>query len=87
MPTPVGGADFVVEHLAQLAALAWRDFSITSPLTEATLHAKQPQPTPAGEASEAAAARQSPLPSFDSSQFPSTCSSLPLVFRCSNVAC
>ena len=32
-------------------------------------------------------ARQSPLPSSDSSQFPSTCSSLPLVFGCSNVAC
>ena len=27
------------------------------------------------------------LPSSDSSQFPSTCSSLPLVFGCSNVAC
>ena len=32
-------------------------------------------------------ARQSPLPSSDSSQFPSTCSSLPLVSGCSNVAC
>ena len=33
-------------------------------------------------------ARQSPLPSKpDSPQFPSTCSSLPLVFGCSNVAC
>ena len=33
-------------------------------------------------------ARQSPLPSkSDSSQFPSTCSSLPLVFGCSTVAC
>ena len=27
------------------------------------------------------------LPSSDSSQFPSTCSSLPLVFGCSKVAC
>ena len=27
------------------------------------------------------------LPSSDSPQFPSTCSSLPLVFGCSNVAC
>ena len=27
------------------------------------------------------------LPSSDSSQFPSSCSSLPLVFGCSNVAC
>ena len=33
------------------------------------------------------AARQSPLPSPDSSQFPSTCSSSPLMFGCSNVAC
>ena len=33
------------------------------------------------------AARQSPLPSSDSSQFLSTCSSSPLVFGCSNVAC
>ena len=33
-------------------------------------------------------ARTSPLPSkSDSSQFPSTCSSLPLVSGCSNVAC
>ena len=32
-------------------------------------------------------ARQSPLPSSDSSQFLSTCSSSPLVFGCSNVAC
>ena len=32
-------------------------------------------------------ARHSPLPSSDPSQFPSTCSSLPLVFGCSNVAC
>ena len=32
-------------------------------------------------------ARQSPLPSSDSSQFPSTYSSLPQVFGCSNVAC
>ena len=32
-------------------------------------------------------ARQSPLPSSDSSQFRSTCSSLPLVSGCSNVAC
>ena len=33
------------------------------------------------------AARQSPLPSSDSSQISSTCSSLPLVFGCSDVAC
>ena len=33
-------------------------------------------------------ARQKPFfPSLDSSQFPSICSSLPLVFVCSNVAC
>ena len=32
-------------------------------------------------------ARQSPLPSSDSSQISSTCSSMPLVFSCSNVAC
>ena len=32
-------------------------------------------------------ARQSSLASSDSSQFLSTCSSLPLVFGCSNVAC
>ena len=30
---------------------------------------------------------KSPLPSLDSSRFPSTCSSLPLVFGCPNVAC
>ena len=34
-----------------------------------------------------AQARQSPLPSFDSSQSSSTCSSSPLVFGCSNVSC
>ena len=34
-----------------------------------------------------ALARQSPLPSLDSSQFPSICSSSPLVFGCSDVAC
>ena len=34
-----------------------------------------------------AVARQRPLPSSDSSQFPSTCSSLPLVSGCSSVAC
>ena len=33
------------------------------------------------------AARQSPLPSRGSSQYPSTCSSPPLVFGCSDVAC
>ena len=32
-------------------------------------------------------ARQSPLPSSDSSQFSSTCSSFSLVFGCSTVAC
>eukprot|EP00443_Scrippsiella_acuminata_P030002 CAMPEP_0115328646 /NCGR_PEP_ID=MMETSP0270-20121206/84793_1 /TAXON_ID=71861 /ORGANISM="Scrippsiella trochoidea, Strain CCMP3099" /LENGTH=389 /DNA_ID=CAMNT_0002749185 /DNA_START=46 /DNA_END=1211 /DNA_ORIENTATION=- len=49
-------ADFVVENLAWLAALAWRDFDISSPLTDPALHAKREAPTPIGEAAVAAAA-------------------------------
>ena len=41
----------------------------------------------AGGREVALMARQGPLPSSDSSQFPSTCSSLPLVCGCSNVVC
>ena len=41
----------------------------------------------AAEWSTQTQARQSPLPSCDSSQFPGTCSSFPLVSGCSNVAC
>jgi hypothetical protein len=48
--------DMVVDNLAQLAALLWRDFTIASPLTEPALHVKRDAPTPIGEAAAAAAA-------------------------------
>jgi len=51
-----GNADFIVQNLAWLAALAWRDFNISSPLTDPALHAKREAPLPVGEAAVAAAA-------------------------------
>lgn len=55
-----GGAtndpDITVEHMAQLAALIWRDFTVTSPLTDPALHAKREAPTPSGAAAAAAVA-------------------------------
>eukprot|EP00927_Polykrikos_kofoidii_P028686 TRINITY_DN24986_c0_g1_i1.p1 TRINITY_DN24986_c0_g1~~TRINITY_DN24986_c0_g1_i1.p1 ORF type:complete len:425 (+),score=65.41 TRINITY_DN24986_c0_g1_i1:96-1277(+) len=51
-----GDADFVVDNLAQLAALAWRGFTVSSPLTDPALHAKQVAPLPIGDAAVAAAA-------------------------------
>lgn len=51
-----GEPDLIVEHLAQFAALAWRDFEVVSPLTDPALHAKREPPTATGAAAEAAVA-------------------------------
>lgn len=51
-----GDADLVVDNLSQLAALAWRDFMVASPLTEPALHAKRQPPIPSDPQSVAAAA-------------------------------
>lgn len=51
-----GDPDFVVDHLAQLAAFLWCNFDISSSLTDPALHAKREAPTPSGEAAVAAVA-------------------------------
>lgn len=51
-----GDADFVVENLAWLAACVWRDYDISSSLTDPALHAKRTAPVPIGRAAVAAAA-------------------------------
>merc|ERR1712045_153539 len=51
----IGDADVVVENLAWLAAWAWADFAVSSPLTDPALHMKRAVPTPLGEAAVAAA--------------------------------
>lgn len=51
-----GDPDYLVDGLSQLAALVWRDFTITSPITNPALHAKRTAPAPSGEAAIAAVA-------------------------------